>query len=404
MPKEKFSKAQIKKNDEFYTQYSDIQKEVNAYIEYNPDVFKDKTILLPCDDPEWSNFTKFFAQNFERFGLKKLISTSYAYESKQIQEPYQLSLFEKESPNYDEKKTKTHGKIFTLDRDMNESGKIDIEDLKWDYLDGDGDFRSEEVIRLRDEADIIITNPPFSLFREFVSWLQNGNKKFIIIGNINCISYKEIFPLLKNNLMWVGYNQSKKGNTMFFEIPEGMTHSTEIIMPDGKKCAQVSAWWFTNIDHGRRHQPLQLMTMEDNLKFSKHKDIIDRGYPQYDNYDAIEVSHTDSIPKGYKGAMGVPISFMDKYNPDQFEILGLAPERTDKPVLKTFQYFNAIQHNKNGSTQSGNKVNDGPVIKYTDKPEDSIYYTADNSDGYLVVLYARIIIKFKDEYLYSIDN
>ena len=174
-------KAKADKNDEFYTQYSDIQKEINAYLEYNPNVFKNKTILLPCDDPEWSNFTKFFAQNFERFGLKKLISTSYANDKKSIIY-VQLSLFEKESPQFDEKKSNSHGKIFILDRDENKSGKIDINDLRWNYLESDGDFRSEEVKKLRDEADIIVTNPPFSLFREFLEWILEVNKQFIIIG------------------------------------------------------------------------------------------------------------------------------------------------------------------------------------------------------------------------------
>lgn len=150
--------AKSTKNDEFYTQYEDIQREINAYLEYNPDVFKGKTVLLPCDDPEWSNFTKFFAQNFENFGLKKLISTSYATESKKIKFQ-QLTFFEENSPQFDETKTNTHGKIFTLTRDSNKSGNIDIDDLEWHYLDGDGDFRSEEVIQLRNEADIIVTNP-----------------------------------------------------------------------------------------------------------------------------------------------------------------------------------------------------------------------------------------------------
>ena len=172
MPKkENLKKAQLGKNDEFYTQFVDIQREVNAYLEYNPDVFRNKTILLPCDDPEWSNFTKFFAQNFQNFGLKKLISKSYANDKKN-DVMVQLSLFESESPKYDKKKTNSHGKIFILDGDDNHSGNINIDDLKWDYLDGDGDFRSDEVKKLRDESDIIITNPPFSLFREFVDWIM----------------------------------------------------------------------------------------------------------------------------------------------------------------------------------------------------------------------------------------
>lgn len=173
-------RAKAAKNDEFYTQYVDIQNEINAYIDYNPYVFKDKTILLPCDDPEWSNFTKYFAQNFNRFGLKKLISTSYAVESKYYKD-YQPSLFETESPLFDNIKTRTNGKIFILEKDENGDGKIDVDDLKWNYLDGDGDFRSQEVRKLRDEADIIITNPPFSLFKEFLAWIFEKNKKFIII-------------------------------------------------------------------------------------------------------------------------------------------------------------------------------------------------------------------------------
>ena len=188
--------AKAAKNDEFYTQYADIQKEVNAYLEYNPDTFRDKTVLLPCDDPEWSNFTRFFAQNFERLGLKRLISTSYAVESKKYKN-YQPSLFETESPLFDADKTRIKGKIFELTHDTNQNGRIDIDDLEWHYLEGDGDFRSKEVCQLRDQSDIIVTNPPFSLFREFVAWIVDAKKKFLVIGNSNAISYKEIFPLIK---------------------------------------------------------------------------------------------------------------------------------------------------------------------------------------------------------------
>jgi len=160
--------AKNAKNDEFYTMYQDIEKEVNAYIDYNPNVFKDKIIFLPCDDPEWSNFTKYFAQNFKKFKLKKLVSTSYAFESKKFKSGYQTTLFEKNSPKFDKSKTRTKGKIFTLTKDKTGEGRIDINDLEWQYMEGDGDFRSKEVKKLRDEADIIITNPPFSLFREFL--------------------------------------------------------------------------------------------------------------------------------------------------------------------------------------------------------------------------------------------
>ena len=200
MPNAEFLKnAKEAKNDEFYTQYVDIQKEINSYISYNSDTFKNKTVLLPCDDPEWSNFTKFFAQNFTRFGLKKLISTSFAVESKNLETDYQPTLFESIDPRFDVNKTRVKGKIFTLTRDENNDGKVNLDDLKWDYLNGDGDFRSEEVKLLRDESDIIITNPPFSLFREFVAWIMEAKKQFLVIGNINCITYKQIFPLIKEN-------------------------------------------------------------------------------------------------------------------------------------------------------------------------------------------------------------
>ena len=176
MASENLSRAKATKNDEFYTLYDYIQKEINAYLEFNPNVFRDKIVLLPCDDPEWSNFTRFFAQNFENFGLKKLISTSYAADSKPEFIPYQISLFESEAPHFDESKTRNHGKIFTLTRDKNQSGKIDIDDLEWDYLEGDGDFRSDEIKVLRDEADIIVTNPPFSKFRDFLAWIVEAGK------------------------------------------------------------------------------------------------------------------------------------------------------------------------------------------------------------------------------------
>ena len=182
MANESLGKAKSRKNDEFYTVYDYIQKEMNAYLEYDPNVFRGKTILLPCDDPEWSNFTKYFAQNFETLGIKKLISTSYATDRKkqQYEQYHQMTLFELNFPQYDEEKSHSHGKIFTLTRDINKSGVIDIDDLEWQYLEGDGDFRSDEVCALRDEADIIVTNPPFSLFREFVAWVMEAEKKIEI--------------------------------------------------------------------------------------------------------------------------------------------------------------------------------------------------------------------------------
>lgn len=189
MANESLSKAKSKKNDEFYTVFDYIQKEMNAYLEYDPNVFRGKTVLLPCDDPAWSNFTRYFAQNFETLGLKKLISTGYATESKeqQYEQHHQMSLFELQSPQYDEKKSRAHGRIFTLERDADKSGTIDIDDLQWEYLEGDGDFRSDEAKVLRDEADIIATNPPFSLFRDFVAWAV-ASQKTAANGGKACIA------------------------------------------------------------------------------------------------------------------------------------------------------------------------------------------------------------------------
>jgi hypothetical protein len=311
--------AKNAKNDEFYTQYNDIEKEINAYIEYNPDVFRDKTLLMPCDDPEWSNFTKYFAQNFQRFGLKKLISTSYAPDSKSYKSNYQPTLFEVNDPQFDEYKTTRNGKIFTLTRDKSGDGKIDVNDLEWSYLNGDGDFRSDEIKKLRDEADIIITNPPFSLFRDFLAWLNETEKQFSIIASMNAITYKEVFPLIRNNKMWLG-NGFHSGNA-YFSTPFAKEYAVGVYNSDTGLVKFRNCCWFTNIDHGKRHQPLPLMTTQDNIKFSKHKDIKGKGYQKYDNYDAINVPYTDAIPSDYNGVMGVPISFLDKYSPGQFKII-----------------------------------------------------------------------------------
>ena len=321
--------AKTAKNDEFYTQYPDIQKEINAYLDYDPDVFRGKTVLLPCDDPEWSNFTKFFAQNFELLGLKKLISTSYAYESKRAKGPIQLTLFETEAPQFDAEKTSTHGKIFVLDHDLTGDGRINIDDLQWQYLEGDGDFRSKEIRKLRDEADIIVTNPPFSLFREFFSWIMEANKKFVIIGNINAVSYKEIFPYIKNGKVWLGSSYFNGGAAYFIADstlydPKKMSNPKNAYFKDGQFLWRVNGVrWYTNIDHGRRHEPLRLMTMAENIKHSKHKEIKGKQYVKYDNYNALEVPYYDAIPSDYEGLMGVPRSFLDKFCPEQFEIVGV---------------------------------------------------------------------------------
>lgn len=276
--RESLANAQASKKDEFYTLYEDIEKEMNAYLEFNPDVFRDKTVLLPCDDPEWSNFTKYFAQNFERLGLKKLISTSYAQDSKLFKKPIQLSLFEINSPGYDESKTNVKGKIFTLTR---KSKKVDINDLKWEYMEGDGDFRSDEVLKLRNESDFIITNPPFSLFREFLNWVLDGKKQFAMIGSINCISYGEVFPRIKSNEIWLGTGMGR-WISGFIVPAEYELYGTEArINEKGQRIvATNNCLWLTNIDHGKRHEKVSLMTMEDNLKYSKHKAIKEQGYPK----------------------------------------------------------------------------------------------------------------------------
>lgn len=315
--------AKAAKNDEFYTQFHDIEVEINAYLEFDPDVFRGKTVLLPCDDPEWSNFTRFFAAKFDELGLKKLISTSYAPDAKKMQ-MRQPTLFETSAPQFDPTKAQTRGKIFILERDITGDGAIDIDDLEWEYLEGDGDFRSAEVTRLRDEADFIITNPPFSLFREILVWITDADKKFALIGNVNAITYKELFPLIKANKVWLGVSSFNTG--MYFFVPKEYEYASTYKFDrerDGKKVMRVSSvCWYTNIDHGRRHEPIPLMTMADNLRFSKHKEIKGKaGYEKYDNYDAIEVPFTDAIPSDYDGVMGVPITFLDKYCPEQFEIL-----------------------------------------------------------------------------------
>lgn len=318
MANDNLSRAKSAKNDEFYTQFHDIESEMNAYLEYDADAFRGKTVLLPCDDPEWSNFTRFFAAKFEVLGLKKLISTSYAMESKNYRSEWRPTLFETENPKYRAEKSSVCGKIFTLTRDANRNGRIDIDDLEWDYLDGDGDFRSAEVTRLRDEADLIVTNPPFSLFREFLAWIVEADKKFALIGNKNCITYKEVFPLIKENKIWSGRREWAGG--MWFKT---MNEDDVDKVIDDTNMKNVPSIWLTNLEHGRRHQPLALMTVADNLRFSRHKELKGKAaYDRYDNYDAIEVPFTDAIPSDYPGVMGVPISFLDKYCPEQFEILG----------------------------------------------------------------------------------
>ncbi len=365
--------AKAAKNDEFYTQYADIQKEINAYLDYNPDTFRDKTVLLPCDDPEWSNFTKFFAQNFERLRLKRLISTSYAVESKKYKY-YEPSLFETESPKYDANKTRIKGKIFELTYDTNQNGRIDIDDLEWNYLEGDGDFRSKEVCKLRNEADIIVTNPPFSLFREFVAWIFEANKQCLIIGNQGGVGYKEVFPLIKENRLWLG-NGFSAGNA-YFGLPKELVRDYASGVFDEKTGLVKfrNCCWLTNLEHGRRHEPLKLMSMKDNMRYGKHKDICEVGYYHYENYDAIDVPYTDAIPNDYDGDMGVPITFLNKYCPEQFEIIGHA--HGDAGVALGLKPYD----------RNLKKINKG-------LRDGDLYYFDKN--GMPIIPYSRIIIRKK---------
>jgi hypothetical protein len=333
--KRSLAAARASKQDEFYTQYVDIQKEVEAYLEFAPDTFSGKAVYCNCDDPFESNFFKYFAANFNRLGLKKLVSTSY--DGSPI--AGQGTLF----PEYNEgngKRQKPKALAFILDRVKDEDGDgaanvTDVElflkrnkaariALRADEKYPGGDFRSPECIALLKEADIVVTNPPFSLFREYVAQLAEHGKKFLIIGNVQALTYKEVFPLIKANKVWMGVTIHSGDRE--FRVPDHypLNAAGWRVDENGAKYIRVKGVrWYTNLDHGRRHQELPLMTMEENLRFSKHNELKGKGeYDRYDNYDAIEVPFTDAIPSDYDGMMGVPITFLDKYNPDQFEILG----------------------------------------------------------------------------------
>ena len=303
------TKAKNAKADEFYTQLSDIEKELKNYRSQ----FLDSTVLCNCDDPFESNFFKFFALNFNMLGLKKLIATCFdgspiAYT--------QLSLFGEEK-----KIENTARRAYKIEisevSDFNKDGAVDLSDVEYllknkantlTLLKGDGDFRSAECVELLKQADIVVTNPPFSLFREYVAQLVEYDKKFLIIGNQNAVAYKEIFPLLKDNKIWLGYNSGAQT----FQVPLSLERNNTFIK-DGIKYAKFgNICWFTNLQTKKRHQELIM-----------YKKYTPEEYPKYINYNAIEVSKITEIPYDYYEAMGVPITFLDKYNPEQFEILGI---------------------------------------------------------------------------------
>lgn len=343
MANSNLTNAKKAKNDEFYTQYGDIQKEIEAYLEYDPNVFRGKVVYCNCDDPFESNFFRYFVLNFNKLGLKQLITTSYKpspiANTELVLQPSLLSDYEDKVLSKSEKskgRPKITANKFIINevRDINGDGEFNLKDIaeqlkanknnEWEPLEGEGDFRSPECVKLLEQSDIVVTNPPFSLFREYVKQLFDYNKKLVIIGNINAITYKEVFPKIKENKLWLGPSISSGDREfvvphyIFKEIGNWRTDE------NGIHYARVmGVRWFTNLDHGRRHQPLPLMTMEENLKYSKHKEIKGKkSYDKYDNYDAIEVPYTDAIPSDYDGVMGVPVSFLDKYNPDQFEVIG----------------------------------------------------------------------------------
>ena len=306
-------KAIVNKKDEFYTQLVDIELELKHYRKH----FLGKTVFCNCDDPYESNFFKYFAMNFNYLGLKKLVATCYMGSPVVGEQFEQLSIFDI-LPSEENTPKKFPYKIeITEVIDINGDGAVDLTDVEYllrnknnalTLLDGDGDFRSPECIEILKQADIVVTNPPFSLFRDFVAQLIEYDKKFIIIGNQNAITYREIFPLLRDNKMWLG--NGFKGNVGFFKSPYedvavSSQHKNGFIRVSG-------VMWFTNLDIKKRHEILDL-----------YKKYNPEEYPKYENYNAINVDKTADIPEDYDGEMGVPITFLDKYNPDQFEIIGL---------------------------------------------------------------------------------
>lgn len=331
MANKALTSAKRAKNDEFYTQFSDIGKELEAYLQFDSDTFKDKVVYCNCDDPFESDFFRYFVLNFKRFGLKRLITTSY--KPSPLANTQLELLSEEPSTNRQKKRTQVTANKFVINTVQEIDGELSLQVVanqlkknkanEWTPLKGNGDFRSEECIALLKQADIVVTNPPFSLFREYVKQLMEHRKKILIIGSKNSLTYKEVFPLIMTNQIWTGVTGFNKD--MLFKAPTGadltQKAKTAIKTVEGVSLLRSPSIWLTNLDHGRRHQPLPLMTMKENLKFNiklKSK----KKYEQYDNYKAIEVPFTNAIPSDYPGCMGVPISFLDKYNPDQFEICG----------------------------------------------------------------------------------
>ena len=336
MAKRSLDAAKTAKKDEFYTQMSDIERELQHYWQH----FRGQTILCNCDDPYESNFFKYFALRFNQLGLKKLICTCYNGS------PVQGDELMIDWGDFTEEPKKIAYKVeITEVRDMNGDGAVDLSDVQY-LLKNDknvlsilktGDFRSDECIELLKEADIVVTNPPFSLFREYVAQLIEYDKKFLIIGNQNAITYKEIFQLLKSNRLWLGYGFN--GGNAFFKIPQEASHDYASGVYDERTGLVKfrNCHWFTNLDHYKRHEEMDLVCQYSPA-----------GYPKYDNYDAIEVNRVQNIPCDYSGAMGVPITFLDKFNPDQFEIIKFrkGDDEKDLSINGKCPYFRILIRNK----------------------------------------------------------
>jgi hypothetical protein len=370
------TKAKIQKADEFYTQLSDIEKELKNYKNH----FKDKIVFCNCDDPEWSNFYYYFVSNFEELKLKKLITTHFEIDKPSFKIEYNGGADVRGDKETVVKRAIGLSKKTGLKQNF-EQGTQGILFENEPVRSYSGDFRSPECIELLKQSDIVVTNPPFSLFREYVAQLIEHEKRFLIIGDLNAITYKEIFKFIKENKVWLGVDN---GGTKWFEVPahyEIQTQSRIKIENGIKYFSKGSIMWFTNLDHAKRHEALILYK-----KYSPEE------YQKYDNYDAIEVSTYKDIPMDYEGVMGVPITFLDKYNPEQFEIVGLG--KGQEGFVRSKIYENPKQISKKGELTGGGKINTCLAIEFKKRPVNTIYYTSDNS-SYLIAPYARILIKRK---------
>lgn len=377
-------KAQKNKNDEFYTSLEDIEKEMKYY----KDQFKDKIVFCNCDDPYESNFFKYFAMNFNSLGIKKLISTCYAG-SPIVTE--QLSLFDVKGIEVNRETEKTPYKIEISEVvDSNKDGAIDLSDVEQliknkknvlTILKEDGDFRSKECIKLLKEADIIVTNPPFSLFREYVDLLEKYNKKYLIIGNVNAIAYRDFFHLIKENKVWMG--ASIHSGDREFRVPDSypLNASGCRIDEKGNKYIRVKGvrWW-TNLDYKERHEKMIL-----------YKRYTPEEYPKFDNYDAINIDKVSDIPCDYDGVMGVPITFLDKYNPEQFKIIASSQTgcHPDEMVLKKYSDYYGFTQDRKSNGRTGATMGNNPILVKDDKKH--VYY--ENKEGIRVQsTYCRIFI------------